>query len=121
MKGRDNSDRLFGEIGIDTLSGVAGADPLIGGSGADLLTSGIGADQFIFLSLSDDCRIQPFRSRSNQPFEDRCDQTTSTNDAFRFIGMPSFIRIAGELRSEQFGGSTVIMVTPTAMETPVSR
>jgi serralysin len=96
---------LLGGGGNDALIGGAGSDRLIGGAGVDTLTGGGAADTFVFLSGDSSAasgqhdRIEDFTTGV-----DRIDLTgfdaitsTSTLDAFRFMGATPFGGSAGEL------------------------
>jgi serralysin len=96
---------LLGGGGSDALIGGAGSDRLIGGFGIDNLTGGAGADTFVFLpGDSSAASGQHDRITDFTNGVDRIDLTgldaitsTSTLDAFRFIGATSFGGSAGEL------------------------
>ena len=87
--------------------GDGGNDVLIGGLGADTLTGGAGADSFVYLSNADSGVglnrdvITDFTRGS-----DRID--VSALNASSFIGSALFSGVAGQLRTVNFDGTTII-------------
>jgi Ca2+-binding RTX toxin-like protein len=114
--GGRGSDTLTGRAGHDTLVGGAGNDLLSGDGGHDALSGGLGADTFNFggdyptaggvdtildFSRLDGDKIKLHSIDANT--------STTTNDAFRFIGTDAFHRVAGELRYVVENGQSVVM------------
>jgi Ca2+-binding RTX toxin-like protein len=125
LTGMDAEDSLYGIGGNDTLSGNGGADlldgganndTLTGGAGADRLTGGSGTDRFVYTSAAHSTVgaidvITDF-SRSDK---DRisltgvdADSNVAGDQTFAFIGSGGFTGVAGQLRSEQSGGNTMV-------------
>jgi Ca2+-binding RTX toxin-like protein len=114
--GRDGHDTILGLAGDDHLYGDAGNDTLTGGAGADRLTGGLGKDQFVYTSLGDSAPgahdlIADFsRSQNDKISLSAIDANSAVggNQAFAFIGTSAFTNVAGQLRYENSGGTTMI-------------
>lgn len=130
-----------GNARANTLIGNAAANGLTGNAGRDLLTGGGGADSFRFnagdsgSSQADADVITDFTSG-----EDKIDlaaidadtTTAGTDQRFVFIGSEAFQKVAGQLRTVQRGGDTLIegdtdgdgaadvIVVLTGLHTPTS-
>lgn len=114
--GSSYSDKLTGSSADNRLTGGAGNDTLKGAGGADKLYGGSGADTFVFDSASQSTasamdRIYDFSHKQG----DRIDlsgidarTSTSSNDAFTFIGEQAFSEKAGELRYSHKSGDTFV-------------
>ncbi len=111
------SDRLYGRRGDDVLDGGIGADALYGNLGADTLTGGDDdlRDRFIYFRAADSTPDARDLITDFTPGEDRieisridADTTQRFKQGFTFIGDAAFGNIAGELRFEQIGGSTLV-------------
>ena len=117
LSGGVGNDILDGAAGNDTLYGDSGNDRLTGGSGADKLYGGTGADTFVFTSYKDStASARDMIYDFSQSQGDRIDlsaidartTTSSTNDAFTFIGEKAFTKKAGELRYLNKDGDTYL-------------
>jgi serralysin len=103
--GNDAANMLDAGAGDDNLDGGAGNDRLIGGAGKDSLTGGSGNDTFVFASgdsavgLGRDV-VTDFASG------DRIDLTGA--GAKSFIGNNAFTGSAGQVRSVNISGQTII-------------
>jgi len=122
LRGDVGNDTIFGDAGADKLIGGAGADVLIGGAGDDLLEGGEGADvltggdgsdafQFRQEALGAGDVITDFGVGADRIVLRPVDAvvSTSSDDAFRFIGNQAFHHIAGELRYEVQGSNLLLL------------
>ncbi|WP_159351486.1 Calx-beta domain-containing protein [Roseomonas harenae] len=115
--GNAGNNILSGGDGDDTIFGGSGDDLIEGGGGRDILSSGDGADRFIFRSAAD-----VGGGKTGLPSDlitdwapgDKIDlsrldaiASTSTNDAFAFIGSGAFTA-AGQLHYIQSGDQTFV-------------
>lgn len=109
LTGDSAGNIINGGVGNDTVSGGAGNDLLLGGAGTDQLTGGAGSDRFIFNLLSDiglNAQRDVIRDFQTGQAADLIDLsaidaniTSTTNDAFAFIGNAAFSANAtGQLR-----------------------
>jgi Ca2+-binding RTX toxin-like protein len=123
LTGNSGANRLYGLDGNDTLSGMAGNDRLEGGngddvlqggSGTDTLLGGAGKDKFdwnstaeIGIGASGDV-ILDFTQGSDKIDLSGIDakSSTSTGDAFTFIGAAAFSGAAGQLRFQEYESSS---------------
>ena len=106
VTGRGGHDTLVGGDGNDLLSGDGGHDVLGGGKGADSFnfggdypTSG-GYDTIMDFSRLDGDRVRLHSIDANT--------NTTTNDAFKFIGLDPFHKVAGELRYSVDNGNSIV-------------
>jgi len=114
--GRDGHDTIYGHGGSDELFGDSGKDVLNGGAGADRLTGGTGADQFAYNSVSDSTPAAPdviadfSRGHGDRIALSAIDANSAAggNQAFTFIGSAAFSGVAGQLRYEASGGTTIV-------------
>ncbi|MDB5423578.1 MAG: hypothetical protein JWQ29_994 [Phenylobacterium sp.] len=116
LSGGADMDLLSGGAGADSLAGGDGADTLQGDAGPDTLAGGAGADTFVFRegdigTAAAHDRIVDFAVDADKISLKYVDaNTTATGDqAFTFIGLHGFHRIAGELRYEVSGGAAHLM------------
>jgi Ca2+-binding RTX toxin-like protein len=109
LTGNIAANRMSGGGGADTLVGGGGADSLFGDAGADTLTGNGGADVFFFRSVADLSTkasltdtitdfVRGFDKISLRAIDAKA--STSTNDAFTFIGNTAFstTNATGQLR-----------------------
>lgn len=124
MKGDDSANTFNGIAGNDTLEGRGGNDKLSGGDGNDVLNGGEGwdalfggkgKDTFLFKSFLDSTRSGADHIITFYRGEDiinlkAIDANTEKagNQTFIWIGSDKYHGKAGELRSYQSGGKTVI-------------
>jgi Ca2+-binding RTX toxin-like protein len=104
---------LKGMAGDDRLEGGAGDDTLYGGTGKDILAGGRhnGHDSFVWTSAAEagkgaarDVVLDFARGYDEIDLSgiDARSGTTSTNEAFSFIGKSAFSGVSGQLRYQQF-------------------
>jgi serralysin len=102
----DGADKLYGEAGNDTLDAGLGNDLLCGAAGTDTCIGGGGADTFDFNAISESVvgsgrDIVYFNRADLDKIDlstiDANSSTTSSNEAFKFIGSAAFTG-AGQLR-----------------------
>jgi Ca2+-binding RTX toxin-like protein len=114
LYGLDGNDTLSGMAGNDRLEGGNGDDVLQGGSGTDTLLGGAGKDKFdwnstaeIGIGASGDV-ILDFTQGSDKIDLSGIDakSSTSTGDAFTFIGAAAFSGAAGQLRFQEYESSS---------------
>ncbi|MCP8937228.1 M10 family metallopeptidase C-terminal domain-containing protein [Alsobacter sp. SYSU M60028] len=106
LSGGIGNDSIFGGDGADTILGGDGADRIYGEAGADRLTGNAGVDYFIFNAVSDSAPAGADTITDFTRGYDRIDlrgidanaATTTTDEAFAFIGTASFDGHAGQLR-----------------------
>jgi serralysin len=107
---------MNGGEGDDVLRGGAGDDVLSGDEGADDLTGGAGRDQFVFADLSD-LEASAATADTITDFTKGMDQidisgidanstTSTTADAFSFLGTAAFTLHAAEARYTLTAGQT---------------
>jgi len=117
LSGLAGDDRLYGMAGNDRLTGGDGADFLQGGTGTDTLSGGAGADKFDWNSTAEagkgttrDVVLDFVRGSDKIDLSgiDAKSSTTSTNEAFTFIGESSFHGVSGELRFVDGGSYAVV-------------
>ena len=108
----NGNDRLVGGIGHDRLFGGSGDDQLLGGRGGDHLTGGGGHDSFVFSNPAQygGDIVTDFKPDCDTIDLRRIDANCNIdgNQAFHFIGSDAFSGQAGELRSFNDQGHTVI-------------
>jgi Ca2+-binding RTX toxin-like protein len=117
ITGNSGANTLTGAAGDDTIFGMDGNDVIEGGAGRDALSGGAGADQFIFRSAADAGGGEtglPSDLITDWATGDKIDfskldaiASTSTNDAFTFVGSGAFTA-AGQLHYVQSGGQTFV-------------
>lgn len=118
LYGGDGADVLIGAAGNDRIAGSTGADRLIGGTGVDVLTGGAGADVFIYQKPGDSTATTRDRITDFDPTQgDKIDlhlidanQMLVGNQAFHFIGQAAFSGTAAELRLQNTGTQTLLML-----------
>ncbi|WP_374089091.1 cadherin-like domain-containing protein [Methylomicrobium lacus] len=118
LTGNSASNTLKGLDGIDLLFGNGGNDTLIGGRGVDQLNGGAGADKFRFESITESgigagSRDTVLDFRSSQ--SDKIDlaaidakASTTTNNAFSWIGSSAFTHVAGQLHYVLDNGNAIV-------------
>lgn len=124
LRGEEGNDRLDGGAGNDTLLGGDGDDTIIGGAGNDTIEAGGGNDIMSGGAGNDLFRFRQQAANDDavnvitdyQRGEDRislslidANTTTAANDAFTFIGVSAFHKVAGELRVEYKDGASHLM------------
>nr|WP_298097429.1 pre-peptidase C-terminal domain-containing protein [uncultured Shinella sp.] len=116
LVGSSYSDRLEGNSAANMIKAGAGNDRIYGAGGADKLYGGSGADVFTFKSYKDSMATgQDMIYDFSQSQGDRIDlsgidarSSTTTNDAFTFIGEKAFTKTAGQLRYMNKDGDTYL-------------
>lgn len=116
LTGSAYADRLEGNGAANIISGGAGNDQIYGAGGADKLNGGAGADRFVFKSATESTTtVRDMIYDFSQSQGDRIDlsgidarSSTSTNDAFTFIGEKAFTKVAGQLRYLNNDGDTFL-------------
>ncbi|WP_424134964.1 Calx-beta domain-containing protein [Roseomonas chloroacetimidivorans] len=113
ITGNAGANTLTGAGGDDTVFGMDGNDVIEGGAGRDVLSGGAGADQFTFrlaaeagggnTGLPSDLITDWATGDKVDLSKIDANASTSTNDAFTFIGMSNFTA-AGQLRYVQDTG-----------------
>jgi Ca2+-binding RTX toxin-like protein len=112
LGGGAGNDAISGHGGADSIRGGTGNDWIRGGTGADYIIGGSGNDKFVFYSVAEigfagDGTGDFLRDFAgfNTGGGDRidlhridADVSSTTDDAFRFIGSAEFSGTAGELR-----------------------
>ena len=103
VNGTAGADILTGPHGADTISENDGLDVLNGGGGADHLTGGTRGDRFVFDTVANarGDRLTAFRLNEDKLDFSRIDANSiaSGDQAFTFIELRDFPKVAGELRS----------------------
>ena len=103
VNGTAGADILTGPHGADTISENDGLDVLNGGGGADRLTGGTRGDRFVFDTVANarGDRLTAFRLNEDKLDFSRIDANSiaSGDQAFTFIELRDFPKVAGELRS----------------------
>lgn len=117
LNGDDGTDNLFGGIGADTMNGGAGSDRLTGGTERDVMFGGTGKDYFQFddgdfsgVTLATADWIRDFSKAETDIIRlDLVDAVAGGADnAFAFIGTGAFSNVAGQLRYQYSGTSTLV-------------
>lgn len=116
LTGSAFADRLEGNGAANIINGGAGNDQIYGAGGADKLYGGAGADRFVFKSTAESTTtVRDMIYDFSQSQGDRIDlsgidarSSTSTNDAFTFIGEKAFTKVAGQLRYVNGDGDTFL-------------
>ena len=116
LVGGRGSDTITGLSGQDTLAGGDGDDYLSGAGGADVLLGGRGADKFVFAKsyVADgavDTIVDFVRAEGDRIYLNSIDavaSSTTSDQAFKFIGTQAFHNVAGELRFEVSEGYAVV-------------
>lgn len=117
LVGNDAANLLAGLAGNDRLTGGLGADILRGGGGRDVLVGGAGADDFDFNAISETGKtaatrdgITDFQHRIDDIDLSTIDASTKKagNQAFKYIGIADFHKVAGELHYVFRGSNTVV-------------
>jgi serralysin len=107
ITGNVGNNKLAGQAGNDTLIGNGGNDTIIGGLGADTLIGGTDADRFVFANgdlgstAANTDRITDFLQADGDKIDLSqidANSTTTTNEAFTFIGSEAFSGVAGQLQ-----------------------
>jgi hypothetical protein len=103
---------IIGDSYNNTLYGTSGNDTLNGNGGKDILTGGSGKDTFVFdtaLEANGDT-IRDFVHGIDKISLSGIDASTRVtgNQAFKFIGMQAFHKVAGELKAYASSGNTYI-------------
>ena len=105
LTGGRGVDKLSGGIGTDNLNGGDGNDFLTGGAGKDVLNGGAGADTFLF--ATGDSTVAAFDTISDFSKAEKdiinlasmdAIASSSSDQAFTFIGAAAFSNVAGQLR-----------------------
>ena len=109
---------LTGNGFANTITGGDGNDVITGDGAADVLLGGLGADIFAFLALTDSAVIAASRDTIGDYSAlagdliglSGIDANTGVggDQAFAFIGAASFSGVAGQLRAQVGGGTTVV-------------
>lgn len=107
---------LIGNSGANLLSGLAGDDTLSGGTGTDKLSGGSGADTFDWNSTAEagkgtarDVILDMVRGSDEIDLGGiDANSSTTTDDAFKFIGNDTFNSVKGELRFYDGGAFAVV-------------
>ncbi len=112
------ADLLIGGVGNDVLFGGDGNDTLIGGAGIDAMSGGSGSDTFLFQTASNTGNTALLADVISTfvATEDVIDLrgidanrlTTTTNEAFSFIGSAIFGNVAGQLRATLSGVNVTV-------------
>ena len=116
LTGSAYADRLEGNGAANIINGGSGNDQIYGAGGADKLYGGAGADRFVFMSYKDSTTtVRDMIYDFSQSQGDRIDlsgidarSSTSTNDAFTFIGEKAFTKSSGQLRYVNSDGDTFL-------------
>ncbi|MGJ3249113.1 MAG: calcium-binding protein [Elainellaceae cyanobacterium] len=119
LNGGSGHDRMYGGSGNDYLTGGSGNDVLVGGTGKDTLVDGNGLDTFKYYSTSES-RAGFTRRDVITDFDrgfDKIDLSSIDanknllgNQAFNFIGTRGFTGMAGEVRVDRIGSSSIVQV-----------
>ncbi len=118
LSGSLGNDRLFGETGVDSLLGGAGDDTLDGGSNGDTLTGGNGVDVLIGGANGDVFDFNTAGEAGVGALRDIINDFISLVDvidlsglgALTFINTAAFGNVAGQVRQNAAGGSTLIQI-----------
>ncbi len=117
LRGGIQNDTLYGEAGADQLRGEDGNDNLYGGAGRDFFTGGAGNDNFYFddgdfsgITAATADRIVDFAQGSDRIRLNLVDANAAVagDQAFTFIGTGAFTNVAGQLRYQISGATTLV-------------
>jgi Ca2+-binding RTX toxin-like protein len=117
INGGSGNDVLRGGGDDDFLSGLEGQDRLFGDTGKDILIGGLDADQFSFdegdsgTTGATADRIRDFSQSEGDTINlwlIDANTGTAADDPFTFIGPAGFSGTAGELRTFQTNGHTIV-------------
>ena len=114
--GANGDDSVYGRGGQDSLFGGSGNDSIYGQAGRDFLYGNAGSDTFMYLSTTESAtnylrdQIRDFSKGADAIDVSHIDADTTVggNQAFTFIGAAGFHGVAGELRSINSSGHSVI-------------